>query len=336
VTHVGTSSHREGDNRHPGNGEDKTMANITGNDSANTLKGTTGADTIKGLGGNDTIYGNSGDDVILGGSGNDTLYGDAGTDTVKGEDGNDIIKGGSGKSFLYGGNGDDTVFYDPTTSNIKAVGTYLSQSILKGEAGNDTLNVYNNAKVTVGGVEKASMTDAWVGDNGVTYLRFTQKDWDWDDTIIDVGTATGFETLKFSGSGGLNFQADLYGSSPSKVEGTAAADKFFGGYGNDTFTGGLGNDTFNMGGGADTVISGASDADSIYFSGWGGGTTTIKGFNGAGQQAGDKLYFDEYYLNNPDSQVKETNGNTVFTMNTGETVTVVGVTGMIEGVDWFV
>ena len=313
------------------------MANITGTESANTLKGTTGADTIKGLGGNDTIYGNSGDDVILGGKGNDTLYGDAGTDTVKGEDGNDVIKGGSGKAFLYGGAGDDSVFYDPTTSEISAVGSYLSQTILKGEAGNDTLNVYNSAKYYASEHYGASMTDAWVGDNGVTYLRFTNGNLSYDDAkLIDVGTATGFETLKFSGSGGVNFQADLYGASPSKVEGTATADKFYGGYGNDTFTGGLGNDEFHMGGGNDTVISGSSDADSIYFSGWGGGTTTVRGVNGAGQQAGDKLYFDQYYLDNPDKQVVESGGNTVFTMNTGEKVVVTGVTGMIEGVDWFV
>lgn len=310
------------------------MANITGTESANTLKGTTGADTIKGLGGNDTIYGNSGDDVILGGKGNDTLYGDAGTDTVKGEDGNDIVKGGSGKGFLYGGNGDDSVYYDPTTSNIKAVGSYMSGSILKGEAGNDTLNVYNNAKATVNGVESAAKTEAYVSDNGSMYLYFTDKNASYESQI-SVGTASGFETVKFHGVGGVNFTADYYGSAPHKIEGTSAADTFNSYYGSDTFTGGLGNDTFNMGGGSDTVISGASDADIIYFGGY-GGTTTVKGFNGAGQQAGDKLYFEEYYLDNPDSQVKEANGNTIFTMNSGETVTIVGATGLIEGVDWFV
>jgi Ca2+-binding RTX toxin-like protein len=311
------------------------MANITGTESANTLYGTTAADTIKGLGGNDYIYGKEGDDVILGGLGNDFLYGDAGTDSVKGEDGNDTIKGGTGKAFLYGGNGDDSVYYDPTTSNVKAVGTYLSGSILKGEAGsNDTLHLYNNAKATVNGVEGASRTEAHVSDNGSMYLYFTDKNASYENQI-HVGTASGFESLKFAGSGGATFYADYYGSGPHKVEGTAVADKFFSYYGSDTFTGGLGNDTFNMGGGTDTVISGASDADSIYFGGY-GGATTVKGFNGAGQQAGDKLYFEEYYLDNPDSQVKESNGNTIFTMNSGETVTIVGATGLIEGVDWFV
>lgn len=311
------------------------MADITGTEAANTLNGTVDPDTIKGLGGNDVAFGNAGDDVILGGSGNDSLYGDAGTDTVKGEDGNDIVKGGTGKAFLYGGNGDDSVFYNPTTSNISAVGDYLSPTLLKGEAGNDTLNVYNDAKVTVGGNEVASTTGAYIGWDGTVYLQFTDKNY---GPLINVGTATDFESVKFNGAGGVNFFAEYYGAGPNNIEGTSANDTFQSYYGFDTFKGGAGNDVFHIGGFDDTVISNTNDADSVYFyGGWDdGGDSTVQGFNGAGQQAGDKLYFSSATLDDPDSQVTESGGNTIFSLNSGESLTVLGATGLIEGVDWFV
>ena len=312
------------------------MADITGTESANTLTGTASADTIKGLGGNDIVYGKAGDDLILGGAGHDTLYGDAGTDTIKGDAGNDVIKGGTGKAFLYGGDGNDSVFYNPTASNLADVGSYLSPTIIKGEAGTDTINVFNDAKVTVDGKQVASMTDAYMGDGGIMYMKFTEKNWDYDSPISDVGKASGFETIKFFGAGGVNFQSAFSGAPDLTVEGTAAADKFFSYYGSDTFKGGAGNDEFHLGGGTDKVISETNDADSFYFGGWGEGNATVTGVNGAGVLAGDKFYFDPYYLSNPDSQVTEVGGSTIFTMNTGETLTLVGATGLIEGVDWFV
>jgi hypothetical protein len=312
------------------------MADITGNDSANTLNGTTGADTITGLGGNDTIYGKEGDDVILGGTGNDTLYGDAGTDTVKGDDGNDVVKGGTGKAFLYGGNGNDSVFYNPTTSNIADVGSYLSPTLLRGEAGVDTLNVYNDAKVGAG---SPSLTNAYFSDSGVLQLEFTEKNWDYDSPIINVGNATGFEVIKFNGAGGVNFQSDFYGTATLDVTGTSAADIFWSYYDSTIITGGAGNDEFHIGGGDDKIISNTNDADNLYFDGgWGDAESdaVFQGFNGVGQQAGDKLHFNSFYLNDPNSQVTESGGNTVFTLNTGESLTILGVTGLIEGVDWFV
>jgi Ca2+-binding RTX toxin-like protein len=310
---------------------EKTMADITGTESANSLNGTESSDTIKGLGGNDSIYGKAGDDVILGGSGNDSLYGDAGTDTVKGEDGNDIVKGGTGKAFLYGGSGDDSVFYNPTTSHIADVGDYLSPTLLKGESGNDTLNVYNDAKSTVGGSPVASTTNVYSSGNGVLQIEFTDKDWNY---LIHVGEASGFETIKFNGAGGVNFQADFYSNSTLNVTGTAVADKFYSSYNSETITGGAGNDQIHIGGGNDKVISNTNDADSIYFpGGWDyPGDSTVQGFNGAGQQAGDKLYFNSSTL----LGVTESGGNTVFSVDAGETLTIVGATGLIEGVDWFV
>jgi Ca2+-binding RTX toxin-like protein len=69
---------------------------------------------------------------------------------VKGDAGNDIIKGGTGISYLYGGDGTDTLYYNPTASNISAVSDYLSGSVRDG--GTDTLNVFNDATYTKSGV----------------------------------------------------------------------------------------------------------------------------------------------------------------------------------------
>jgi Ca2+-binding RTX toxin-like protein len=341
------------------------MATITGTSGADILNGTASADTISGLGGNDTLngkagndtikggagldkiwgdlgndtlYGDAGDDqmwggdgndVMYGGIGNDVMYGDAGTDTLKGEAGNDILKGGTGLSYLYGGDGNDQLFYDPTTSNLKAIGNYLSTSILNGDAGTDTLNLYNKATYTDGTVSKAAHTSiSYDDDKGL--IRFDTNDY---STSIDVGSFKGVEKLVVNGNGGLTFDS-WNAKSPIEVTGTEVADTFYSGPGNDTFIGRGGNDTFYVGGGTDTIISGSNDADIFYFGGWGVGTTTVTGFNNPGVHAGDKIYVNEYYLSNSKTQVVESGGKTTFTTDYGEKL-VITTTGLVEGVDWF-
>jgi Ca2+-binding RTX toxin-like protein len=107
-------------------------------------------------------------------------------------------------------------------------------------------------------------------------------------------------------------------------------------YGNDTFKGAGGNDTFYSSDGNDTIISENNDADIFNFGSWGAGTgnTTITGFNDVGVHAGDKIYIDDYFMSNPETQVVESGGKTTFTTNFGEKL-IVAADGLVEGVDWF-
>jgi Ca2+-binding RTX toxin-like protein len=350
---------------------------ITGTSGADTLNGTNLADTISGLGGNDILNGKAGNDVIKGGSGldkiggdagedllwgddgndqvwggigndviyggagNDSLYGEAGTDTLKGEAGNDILKSGTGLAYLYGGAGNDTLTYDPTASNVKAVGNYLSTSLLNGDAGTDTLHLFNKTTYTSGtganATEKASHTTLWFNEKGTGYINFGAPISEWQAPTIGVGTFKGIENLTVTGAGGLTVTPGYFGSTPVtlvSITGTAVADTFNSSSGNDTFKGAGGNDTFYLGGGTDTITSENNDADIFHFGSWNGGTTTITGFNGVGTHVGDKIYVSEYHLSKPETQIVESNGKTTFTADFGEKL-IVDADGLVEGVDWF-
>jgi Ca2+-binding RTX toxin-like protein len=344
---------------------------ITGTSGADTLNGTTSADTISGLGGNDTlngkagndvikggtgsdkiggdnghdslygddgddqVYGGTGNDVLFGGNGNDSLFGEAGTDTLKGEAGNDILKSGTGLAYLYGGAGNDSLHYEPTASNIKDVGSYLSTSLLNGDAGTDTLNIVNKATYTDGTATKTAHTYIYHDNYNGGQITFTAQNAQYYDPTISVGSFKGIENVIVNGSGGLTFvSGSSVGDQPS-ITGTAGVDTFSGSAGNDKFKGGAGNDTFYFNGGNDTITSENNDADIFHF-GWGTGTgtATVTGFNGVGSHTGDKIYMDDYYFPDPETQVVESGGKTTFTANSGEKL-IVTTTGLIEGVDWF-
>ena len=293
------------------------MATIKGTNSGETKTGTTSADLIYGYGGNDSLYGRAGDDQIWGGlgddkmwgeagadilrgedgndivysgdgndkvygaAGNDTLYGDGGTDTIYGDAGNDILKGGTGISKLYGGAGTDTAYYDPSRSDIDAIGSYLSSTYIEAEK----IYIYNNTT-----------------DNGLaTQTIISNPDVNWEShdqyisfgqgaKTISVGYTEGSPELVVIGSGGLLYYGPDFGGI-SRVTGTAVKDEFHGGYENDVLKGGAGNDDFYIVGGFDLLISETNDADRFYFRPDAYGTNaTVTGFNGAGIAGGDRIY----------------------------------------------
>jgi Ca2+-binding RTX toxin-like protein len=83
-----------------GNGDDQ----ITGNGSANVLKGRNGDNEIDGYSGDDVLLGGSGIDDLDGGPGDDLLSAAGGDDWLLGDAGDDVLVGGSGDDEL---NGDD-------------------------------------------------------------------------------------------------------------------------------------------------------------------------------------------------------------------------------------
>ena len=96
------------------------MAEITGDESSETLNGT-GAD--------DAIRAGAGDDTVYGGDGDDLLHGDDGDDLLFGEDGDDELFGGAGEDALVGGEGDDILVGGP------------GFDVMEGDAGDDTFLV---------------------------------------------------------------------------------------------------------------------------------------------------------------------------------------------------
>ena len=138
---------------------------LTGDTTANIIRGRLGADTIYGGAGNDIIYGEKpsglSDDYPVNSSGasagNDTLYGQAGDDTIYGDLGQDTIDGGAGADTLTGGAGIDTFI------------------IREGEGG-DTITDFTDG------------TDL-IGMAGLSYaeLSFEQSG---NDTLIKKGTET--------------------------------------------------------------------------------------------------------------------------------------------------
>lgn len=304
------------------------------------LWGEAGDDTLRGEDGTDTIYAGDGNDLAYGGIGNDTLYGDGGTDRMYGDAGNDILKGGTGIAKLYGGDGNDQLYYDPTTSTLSAVKQYFAGSLLNGDGGTDKLHLFNKAVATsdesgyyTPGAAKPSDTSIYVDNSGGGHMSFYDAPSWWGETI-DVGTFSGIEEVAYTGAGRLDFRFSDTGAGPHKVTGGVSHDTFTSYKGSDTMVGGAGNDTFHIGGNNDTVISEINDSDSFYFTNLFNTNATVVGFNGAGDDSGDRIYVDDHYLTNPGNQIHEAGGVTTFKV-TAEDYFVVKAVGLVEDVDYF-
>jgi Ca2+-binding RTX toxin-like protein len=288
--------------------------------------GEAGNDILRGEDGIDTIYAGDGNDLVYGGIGNDILYGDGGTDTIRGEAGNDILKGGSGLSYLLGGDGADTLYYDPSTSAINTIGSYLTDSVIDGGTGIDTAYLYNKTHTTGNPTE----LNLYIDDAGTGHILYEQADGA-AQQAIDAGFVKGVEKIVAVGDGGFSFTNSLYAGGIQSVTGTAKADKFYDGFTNTTYNGGGGNDEFTVLGGFDKVISEKNDADRFYIEAETSGKTTITGFTSGSTSVGDKLYIDEVVQ---EAQITEYAGATTFHVSGGLDV-VVDMVGMTSGVDYF-
>lgn len=336
------------------------MSVIRGNNSANTIIdnnrsnsifGYGGNDHIEGRGGNDTIYGGHDNDTILGGTGADTLYGEWGDDRLEGGDGNDILHGGDGADALIGGKGNDTLF--ATTFDA-----------LVGDAGNDTF-VFE-----VGGALPAvDPNDHFVGGTGTDTFRFVNNLTDENliskivtgfggasavymqrdglSPVHSVGNVLEVEKIEAGGKNSLIFDG-RNDTLTMSVSGSTGEDQFIGGRGNETFDGKGGHDTFIGGGGTNTFISDVNDSDTFNLS-LNDGFSFVKGFNGAGTNAGDTVVIDRWdgAWTDPNAYTTnhvEINGHTIFQLqhvdaatgvaDTTATLDIVG-TGLVEWVDYF-
>ncbi len=178
---------------------------LTGDGDPNTLKGGGGKDTLNGGASNDKLYGGDGDDILgqmvdddgaetVAEAGDDHLYGDAGNDTLRGGAGNDTLNGGAGDDDLHGGEGIDTFVFAPgngsdvilgggfTIGGSGSAGTGNDRidlsafdvdpddlgDLINDRTGNAVINLedYGGGRITIIGVNKATLGSNQVSDNG--------------------------------------------------------------------------------------------------------------------------------------------------------------------------
>ena len=234
-----------------------------------------------------------GDDVIIGGAGNDVIYGGAGDDRIDGGAGNDTIYGERGNDRLLGGSGNDSIYGGVGHDIIFGDGILSEQDVLG-----------KTEKVIVDSVDvKTLFAEKFYSDE--------------------------FKAAQFKNGYIVNkSEFKVVGSTQSVDDGTAGADKIYGGEGddlifgdngtevanvangNDIIEGGLGNDILDGNGGNDT-ISGGIGNDIIY---GGSGDDRIDG--GAGN---DSLYGDQgiRQYKNSDGFTKFSNKQITFGENLG-------------------
>ncbi|EWY36958.1 hypothetical protein N825_22870 [Skermanella stibiiresistens SB22] len=246
-----------------------------------------------------------------------------------GTSGADILYGGPGASRLYGGDGDDILHYSPIGTGPTPIAAALASSELSGGTGIDTLHIHG----------KTAPTKIIVTGKGEGGIHFE----DTSGVSQGAGHFSGIEKLTVTGSGPLEFHGSWEFTGGIDVTGTAGADIFQSDSASDIMRSGGGDDFFFLSGygGTDTIISGASDSDMFYFDVFGGADARILGFNGAGVDGGDKLFFQDMSHGRPLlTSIAEVGGRTQFTVQAaggdyGPSKVVVDKVGLVEGVDYF-
>ena len=181
----------------------------------------------------------------------------------------------------------------------------MADSLLDGDAGTDTLNIYNHATYTSGKTTPPAATQVNMDGRNSGDIYFFNPAPDKYESI-DVGHFQEVEKITVTGAGKLEFSGSWSAGKGIDITGTANNDVFRSYGASDTMRGAGGNDDFYIMGGKDTVISGANDTDRFFFDATSPADAKITGFNGAGKYGGDRLYFDNGYGPSITEGVKQT------------------------------
>lgn len=308
---------------------------ITGNGSANELRGFDGDDTLIGGGGNDRFFGGLGADSFDGGAGVDIvnytlatgavdvdlildgLNNEAEGDTytsiewVFGSDFGDIITGDGGDNRLEGRGGVDVL--TGREGNDRLLGGDGNDELsggdgidtLFGQAGNDTIFGGDGNDFIFGSSGGDSI------DGGADF-----------DTVSYLASSSGvIVNLAVGGSGG-DADGDTY-VSIERVFGTSFDDSISGSDGNDTLLGNGGSDYLIGGQGNDSLIGGAG-SDSFGYDTANDGADVINDFFGEETIyiLGGNPNFDTFA--ELQAIASDAAGNVIFNFGGGNTLTVVG------------
>ncbi|WP_026942580.1 NF038122 family metalloprotease [Hellea balneolensis] len=308
---------------------------ITGNGSANELRGFDGDDTLIGGGGNDRFFGGSGADSFDGGAGIDIvnytlstgavdvdlildgLNNEAEGDTytsiewVFGSDFGDIITGDGGDNRLEGRGGNDAL--TGREGNDRILGGEGDDDLsggdgidtLFGQPGNDTIN---------GGDDNDFIFGSSGGDTIDGGADF--------DTVSYLGSSSGVIVNLVSGGTGGDADGDTY-ISIERVFGTSFDDSISGSDNNDTLLGNGGNDYLAGDQGNDSLFGGAG-IDSFGYDTANDGADVISDFFG-----GETIFIlggDPNFDSFAELQAiaSDAGGNVIFNFGAGNTLTIVG------------
>jgi Ca2+-binding RTX toxin-like protein len=219
--------------------------------------------------GNDSITGNDSANEIRGMRGNDTLAGGGGADTLMGGMGNDTyVRSGGGRLVEARASGTDTVLSSVTytlganlerltltgTSAVSGTGN-SSNNTITGNAADNTLNGRTGSDTLIGGLGD----DIYITDGEETITEGSTGGTDIVRSSATHTLAANLEDLTLLGSSAISGTGNssnntitgnsgantLNGSSGlDTVYGGTGTDKLIGGTGKDQLTGDAGNDTF--------------------------------------------------------------------------------------------
>lgn len=276
----------------------------------------------------------SGVEGLIMGAGRDRAYGDDGDNYIFGMQGHDMLYGGLGADRLNGGAGFDYARYDDTNYGdlIVSLGTPSRNT---GAAAGDTF-------VGIEGLVLGAGRDRGYGDDGDNYLYgLANHDMLYGGLGGDnLNGGSGFDYARYDEADYGDQRASLANSSINTGV-AAAGDRYIDieglvmGSGNDSAYGnsarnviyGLaGNDTLSGGGGRDVLIGGSGNDNFIFRLGY--GDDTIRDFEG-GVGLGDRLALANLGVATVAealAKAAQVGADTVFTFDSGDTLTLLGIT----------
>ncbi len=242
------------------------------------------------------------DDNVRGSDGDDYLFLEAGDDTAFGLAGNDTFVAGSGADTIDGGSGVDTVQYN---------------------GGGDP-----SGPPTQGVVLNLSSADFDYG-SGVAFANSALDGYGDTDTLLNFENASGSKlddvlvgTDQQNILSGFDGNDSLFGAAGDDILfGGAGDDSIDGGADNDDIRGGEGDDSLSGGAGADIYrFESASEPDALNF-----GHDTIDDFD-VSEDTLDLSELQITSLADVTAIASESNGNTVLSIDTDRSITLLGVT----------
>lgn len=294
---------------------------LFGNAGRDRLFGGDDFDRLNGGKGNDTLYGNGGGDQLYGGLGDDRIYGGLGDDFIDGGLGNNLIKGGAGSDFIISGPGDDRIFAGADDDFIEISET--GARTIDGGDGRDSIFAFFDGLAANAGVLTYNMKTGAHGLDGSTANQSVITD------VEDYAVMANID-VKLVGNAKNNVLSTDKGD--DILYGNRGRDTLFGGDGDDLLVGNQGNDRLNGSHGDDTLRGGLG-ADTFEFT---GGLDVIRDF------ADDVDTIEIYtYFIAPGATVQDVindhatvvGGNTVLTFDTGNVLTIDGLTDTSQLLD---